>query len=105
VTARRLGSLLAIAWLVGLAMPGTAAAASEKDIYRFAPVPDWVDRQEPDYQSPVPAGGGVDGEYYLLIDRQVQVGPAGDDLYRHIAVKVLDASGVDGNSQFDFGVD
>ena len=98
---------LGLAWMLGSTWLAGPASADEpaKSVYQFAPVAGWVDRIEPDYRAPVPAGGGVDGEWYLLIDRQDEMRANGDDLYRHIAVKVIDSSGVAENSQFDFGVD
>lgn len=80
-------------------------AEPASSLYRFAPRPAWVAPIIAEYDARQPANGGADGEWYLLLDRQIDVGAAGDELYRHVAVKVLSADGVAGVSQIDFPVD
>jgi transglutaminase-like putative cysteine protease len=87
---------------VAASTPGTEPDAA---LYRYAAPGPWVDRIELDYGATVPAGGAADGMWYLLLDRQVDVLPGGDDAYRHVAIKLLNADGVDGSSQIDLVVD
>ena len=97
-------------FLVGLlltwALSGAArAAGSGEALYRFAPVPGWVHVATPEYGAPVPASGVADGAWDLLLDRQTNLNPDGDDFYHHQATLVTNASGVDERSQIDVEVD
>lgn len=87
---------------VAASTPGTEPDAA---LYRYAAPGAWVDRIELDYEATVPAGDAADGVWYLLLDRQVDVLPNGDDAYRHVAIKLLNADGVEGSSQIDLVVD
>jgi transglutaminase-like putative cysteine protease len=92
--------------LLGAAFAEPATCAEQAaPLYRYAAAGAWVDRAVPDYDAPLPVAGGVDGLWHLLIDWQVDVRATGDDTYQHIAVKVLDASGVEDGSQFNLVVD
>ena len=98
-------TLLAALFLGAVAAGPASGAESAAPLYRYSAAAAWVDRVVPDYDAPVPAGGAVDGAWYLLIDWQVDIRATGDDTYRHIAVKVLNASGVENNSQLNLVVD
>jgi transglutaminase-like putative cysteine protease len=93
--------------LVALALFNVAQAAtkSDKPLYRFAPVPHWVNRVVAEYDAPLPADGVSDGTWDLLLDRQIDVTADGDDYYQHSALKLINANGVDQRSQFDISVD
>lgn len=94
------GALLA--W--GLAGSAHAAGAGEA-LYRFGPRPHWVQEATADYGAPVPASGVPDGAWELLLDRQTNVNPDGNDFYYHSAILVTNARGVDERSQIDIEVD
>jgi transglutaminase-like putative cysteine protease len=83
----------------------SAAANSDKALYRYAPVPHWVDRVDAEYEAPLPTDGVSDGTWDLLLDRQINVTADGYDYYQHSAVKVTNANGVDQRSQIDISVD
>jgi transglutaminase-like putative cysteine protease len=94
------GALFSVS--VAAATPRTEADAA---LYRYAAPGAWVDRITLDHETTVPAGDAADGVWYLLLDRQVDVLPNGDDAYRHVALKLLNADGVEGSSQIDLVVD
>jgi len=85
--------------------PLARAAQTDKSLYRFAPVPHWVNRVVAEYDAPLPADGVSDGAWDLLIDRQINATAAGDEYYQHSAVKVTNANGVEQRSQIDISVD
>lgn len=96
------GPVLALA----LALLGAAhIAGAGEPLYRFAPVPDWVQVITPDYAAPLPAGGVADGAWDLLLDRQTRVNPDGRDFYQHWATRITNASGLDQQTQIDIQVD
>jgi transglutaminase-like putative cysteine protease len=96
------GPVLALA----LALLGAAhIAGASEPLYRFAPVPSWVQAITPDYAAPLPAGGVADGAWDLLLDRQTRVNPDGQDFYQHSATRITNASGLDQQTQLDIEVD
>lgn len=77
-----------------LAMP--VAAADRVQDYVIGPAPSWVDRlQVVDAGRTVPSAQISDGVYYLLSDYQNRVTARGGTIYRHIAAKAINESGVE----------
>src|SRR6185312_5946781 len=102
----RFVSMGIMSMLAGLALCNLARAAqADKPLYRFAPVPHWVNRVVAEYEAPLPADGVSDGAWDLLIDRQINATATGDEYYQHSAVRVTNANGVDQRSQIDIKVD
>jgi transglutaminase-like putative cysteine protease len=96
------GPVLALA----LALSGAAhIAGAGEPLYRFAPVPSWVQAITPDYAAPLPADGVAYGAWDLLLDRQTRVNPDGLDFYQHWATRIINASGLDQQTQIDIQVD
>lgn len=84
--------LMILAWL--LATP--VAAANRVQEYAIGPTPSWVDRlQVVDAGKTVPTAQISDGVYYLLSDYQNRVGARDGAVYRHIAAKAINESGVE----------
>ncbi len=104
-TQERRARLFRLAVLASLAATLGAPLQGAAQYYRFAVPAPWVAPLEPDLASAVPAGSADASAFYLLLDRQIDIGPAGDDYYRHVAVKVLNSTGIDEYSQLDLVVD
>lgn len=85
--------------------PANGAAPAQLALYRFAPVARWVEPHSPDYRVMPREEQVSDGSYYVLLDRQFDVGERGSDAYSHHAVKVVNASGVDEESEINLHVD
>lgn len=94
-------SMLAVLVFCGVARAGEPA----NSLYRFAPPPQWTNRVSAEYEAPLPADGVSDGTWDLLLDRQINVSPDGDDYYQHSSVKLVNSSGVDQRSQIDIHID
>jgi transglutaminase-like putative cysteine protease len=82
-----------------------SAAAANSPPYTIAPPDAWVLPLEPKLDAPSPQDKISDGEYFLLFDRQVRFTNDAEYLYLHAAVRVINESGVDGNSQLNLNVD
>ena len=91
--------------VLALLFAAPVASAADPSLYNFTPAPRWVVHAAPEYDAPLPAGGVSDGEWNLLMDRQINATANGDDYYEHSAVKVTNTSGVDDESQIDINVD
>ena len=65
-------------------------------------LPGWVDQISPDYTA-VDTTGASGGYYYLMIDRQEHVPK--EQKYRHFALKVLNAEGIQDASNISFDFD
>lgn len=66
-------------------------------------LPEWVEAIEPDISAPDPVGGVADGVYYLLSD--LQSNPSQSTRYRHFAVRLISAEGVEENSSLSVNFD
>lgn len=102
---RAVGVCLATLLSLALAWIEPSAAASTPSLYRYASPGAWVDPIQPDYAATVAEGDAVDGLWYLLIDRQFYVQRAGDDMYFHVATRLVNAEGVREKSQINLEVD
>ena len=103
---RRRGAVcLWLAALVSLAASLEAPTAAPAEFHRFAAPAAWVAPIEPDYEATAPTDGAAASVWFQLFDRQIDIGAAGDDYYQHVAIKVLNAVGVDEYSQLDLAVD
>jgi transglutaminase-like putative cysteine protease len=71
----------------------------------FRARPEWVELATPEYDAPNPASSAPNGVWILLYDRQINVRPAGDDLYVHYAAKLRSAAAVDQSSQISVSID
>lgn len=92
--------------VMGLATgPNTATAQPQQVTYAIAPVPAWVADTEVDYAATPPDEQVSDGVYYLLLDRQVEVGEGTQAFYLRLAVKVLNEQGISEVSQLSFDFD
>lgn len=100
IQAFRAGAALFLLALI----PATSALSAETHS-SFSPTPVWVDPLSAEYDAPVPKDGVGNGTYYLLFDRQFDVGVTQDETYTHIAMRAINADGVDLVSNLDFDVD
>lgn len=66
-------------------------------------LPQWVEAVEADYNHPVPDSGSADGVYYLLSDQQVL--PKEGLNYKHYALRLISADGVEDYSSVSVNID
>lgn len=98
-------------WALGIACvaaPGCGLATAESPdtaVYRVGAVPAWVDVIEPDYGTPAPDGDVVDSAYYLLLDRQFDVRARGEGKFQRFAIRLLNETGAEDQSQLTLYVD
>jgi transglutaminase-like putative cysteine protease len=94
-------------FLAILLLSATGANAQETipALYEFHPPAGWVDVAVPEYAAPDPVNGIAGGALNLLYDRQINVTEDGDEYYRHHAVKVVNAIGVEDQSQIGITID
>ncbi len=88
-----LGWLRALAMLL-VALGWSASGHGAGREFEVSPAPAWVLPQTPDLGAQAPAGQVADGSHYLLVDHQVRVDRNERVLYRHVATRALNESGV-----------
>jgi transglutaminase-like putative cysteine protease len=90
-------------WLLAVALPGGAVEAARGPA--FGPRPAWVQVVAPDLRpSPDPTQIS-DGIHYLLVDRQIRVGPRGEERYRHFVKRLVNEAGLETASQLSVSYD
>jgi hypothetical protein len=90
--------------LLLVALPGGAAERAGRGP-TFGPRPAWVEVIAPDLRpSPDPTQIS-DGIHYLLVDRQVRVGPQGEERYQHFVKRLVNEAGLETASQFSASYD
>lgn len=83
----------------------SATGAADRRSLGFAPPPGWVQPVPVENRSgPAPEGveGGID---YLLVDRQIRVGPSGEERYGHYAKRIVNEAGLETASQVSVSFD
>jgi hypothetical protein len=99
-----ISAALAVLWTLGeLAL--WPAAAAEPRLYGLHLPPTWVATSPIEYEISPPPGADLGATWLLLLDRQVNVLPDGDELYQRVAMKVLTPTGAERASQFNVVVD
>jgi transglutaminase-like putative cysteine protease len=83
----------------------TCRAQPAANLYAFSQVPAWVALAKAQYDAPLPSDGLSRGAWHLMIDRQVNVGARGDEYYEHSAIRILNAEGLDAESQIELNID
>ena len=95
--------ILAISALLFVAYRPAVAAAPE---VKKGPPADWVERLDVKPVSDLPVDEIQDGQYYLLVDKQFRVADdAPTQYYRHFAVQVVNAAGMEPSSQISIVFD
>lgn len=96
---RRVAKCMLFLWIA------TSGAWASSADYETGPPRRWVDVLEPELDAPMPAGHVGGGTHFLLLDRQVEIRDRGHGEYEHLAVRVVNAAGVESNSQIDLYFD
>jgi len=73
----------------------TLSATAQGRNLRLEPAPSWVDPSQPDLDVKPPEEGLRDGLHYLLVDHQVRVEGGEQVEYRHVALRAVNAHGVE----------
>jgi transglutaminase-like putative cysteine protease len=103
---RGISAAMAVLWMLGaLVLWPPAASAAEQRLYGFHLPPTWVATSRIEYQASPPPGTDAGATWWLLLDRQVNVLPDGDEQYQRVAVKVLNSTGAERASQFNVVVE
>lgn len=100
-----ISAAMAALWILGVLALWPFAVHAEQRLYGFHLPPTWVAPSPIEYDAPSPPGADVGSTWFLLLDRQVNVLPDGDELYQRVAVKVLSSAGAERASQFNLVVD
>jgi transglutaminase-like putative cysteine protease len=97
--------LMALALILLVPLADRSPAYGSPEVTQCAPEA-WIEEVPVPSISDVPVDEIQDGQYYLLLDRQVQVGE--DDAvryYSHYAIQVVSASGMEPSSQISISFD
>lgn len=62
-------------------------------------VAEWVEQRKPDFEVETPLSEIANGEYFLLYDEQTNVAAETESYYIHSAVRIVNESGLESNSQ------
>ena len=90
---------------VVVALGATMVSAADAADYAIRPTPAWVVDPGRGVADASASAQARDGLSYLLVDSQVRSTRAGRVTYRRMAIHALDANGVDGIANIEFGFD
>lgn len=71
--------------------------------FNIGAVPPWVETSTPDTTATISGQHTSSGVYYLLLDNQIQV--ASKQAFRHCALRILNETGIQNNSELSFSFD
>ncbi len=98
-------SLLTTILVLATSVGAIAATGSPKAEYKIDKAPPWIAAVSPDTEAPPSVHQQSGGVSFLLVDRQVQVKGKSQQNYNHLAIKILNESGLEGTSNIEIRFD
>ncbi len=100
-------TVLTTLWVLAASVGAIAATATTatKAEYSIDKAPPWIAAVSPDTAAPPSVHQQSGGVSYLLVDRQVQVKGKNQQNYTHLAIKILNESGLEGTSNIEIRFD